>query len=70
VKSTVVSPLAKKLFEVGGVKGVFFGPDFITVTKSQSSPLSPLSLTRPLMLLLLLLLSASRGGRGLECHEA
>lgn len=28
------SPLARRLFEVAGVSGVFFGPDFITVTKS------------------------------------
>lgn len=27
------SPLAKMLFRVEGVKAVFFGPDFITVTK-------------------------------------
>jgi Fe-S cluster biogenesis protein NfuA len=29
-----VSPLAERLFEVPGVDGVFFGSDFITVTKS------------------------------------
>jgi Fe-S cluster biogenesis protein NfuA len=29
------SPLARKLFEVEGVSGVFFGQDFITVTKSE-----------------------------------
>lgn len=28
------SPLARQLFKIDGVKGVFFGPDFITVTKS------------------------------------
>lgn len=27
------SPLAKMLFRIEGVKGVFLGPDFITVTK-------------------------------------
>jgi Fe-S cluster biogenesis protein NfuA len=29
------SPLAKRLFAVPGVSGVFFGSDFITVTKAQ-----------------------------------
>ena len=28
-----VSPLAARLFEIEGVKGVFFGSDFISVTK-------------------------------------
>ncbi len=31
--SAFCSPLAKLLFRIDGVKGVFFGPDFITVTK-------------------------------------
>ena len=30
------SPFAKRLFEVDGVEGVFFGSDFITITKNQS----------------------------------
>jgi len=29
------SPLALKLFDIDGVKGVFFGSDFITVTKED-----------------------------------
>src|SRR5262249_51616796 len=29
------SPLATRLFEIDGVGGVFFGSDFITVTKTQ-----------------------------------
>ena len=29
------SPLATRLFEVNGVKGVFFGNDFVTVTKAD-----------------------------------
>jgi Fe-S cluster biogenesis protein NfuA len=29
------SPLAEKLFDVAGVSGVFFGSDFIAVTKAQ-----------------------------------
>jgi Fe-S cluster biogenesis protein NfuA len=31
------SPLAEKLFEVSGVTGVFYGYDFITVTKDEAS---------------------------------
>jgi hypothetical protein len=30
-----VSPLARKLFTIDGVLAVFFGSDFITVTKSE-----------------------------------
>ncbi|WP_294533806.1 NifU family protein [uncultured Rhodoblastus sp.] len=30
-----VSPLASALFSIDGVSGVFFGPDFISVTKSM-----------------------------------
>ena len=30
------SPLAKRLFDVDGVTGVFFGSDFITITKKDS----------------------------------
>ncbi|MHB2168291.1 NifU family protein [Alsobacter sp. R-9] len=29
------SPLARRLFEVAGVTGVFFGADFVTVTKAE-----------------------------------
>jgi Fe-S cluster biogenesis protein NfuA len=29
------SPLAERLFQIPGVGGVFFGPDFVTVTKTQ-----------------------------------
>jgi len=29
------SPLAKRIFAVGGVSGVFFGNDFVTVTKTE-----------------------------------
>jgi len=31
------SPLAKRIFGVAGVTGVFFGPDFVTVTKDETS---------------------------------
>ena len=30
------SPFAKRLFDVEGVEGVFFGSDFIPITKGQS----------------------------------
>jgi len=36
IEKTSNSPLAKKLFDVDGVTGVFFGSDFITITKSDS----------------------------------
>ncbi len=29
------SPLARRVFAAGGVAGVFFGPDFVTVTKAD-----------------------------------
>ncbi|CAN9513384.1 unnamed protein product [Ophioblennius macclurei] len=31
------SPLARQLFRIDGVKSVFLGPDFITITKSDSN---------------------------------
>ena len=31
------SPFAKRLFDVDGVEGVFFGSDFITITKNSST---------------------------------
>lgn len=31
------SPLAKKLFSVDGVKTIFYGPDFLTVTKNEEA---------------------------------
>src|SRR6187402_625663 len=34
-ESAARSPLAEKLFEVPGVTGVFYGSDFITVTKAD-----------------------------------
>jgi Fe-S cluster biogenesis protein NfuA len=33
--ATAASPLARRLFEVDGVEGVFFGADFITVTRGD-----------------------------------
>ena len=36
IKESLNSPFAKRLFEVEGVSGVFFGSDFITITKNQS----------------------------------
>jgi Fe-S cluster biogenesis protein NfuA len=37
-EAAAASPLASRLFEVPGVAGVFFGPDFITVTRDESRP--------------------------------
>ena len=34
-RESMKSPLAKKLFQVDGVTSVFFGSDFVTVTKSE-----------------------------------
>ena len=34
-QSAYVSPLARDLFRIEGVKSVFFGPDFVTVTKED-----------------------------------
>lgn len=36
VEAAETSPLAKRLFGVEGVSGVFFGPDFVTVTKTEA----------------------------------
>ena len=36
IGEAVDSPFAKRLFDVDGVEGVFFGSDFITITKNQS----------------------------------
>lgn len=33
--SAETSPLAKRIFALGDVTGVFFGPDFVTVTKAE-----------------------------------
>ncbi len=35
-KDASKSPLANRLFEIDGVKGVFFGADFISVTKGEA----------------------------------
>ena len=35
IEEATDSPLAKRLFVLDGVKGVFFGSDFITITKSE-----------------------------------
>ena len=35
-QETTNSPFAKRLFGVEGVEGVFFGSDFITITKAQT----------------------------------
>ncbi|KAI9257896.1 scaffold protein Nfu/NifU N terminal-domain-containing protein [Sporodiniella umbellata] len=37
VRSSMKSPLAKNLFQLEGVVGVFFGPEFITISKEGSA---------------------------------
>ncbi|XP_009414565.1 nifU-like protein 4, mitochondrial isoform X4 [Musa acuminata AAA Group] len=36
-RSAMTSPLAKSMFEIDGVSRVFFGSDFVTVTKSEEA---------------------------------
>lgn len=36
-ESSEASPLAKRVFSVDGVSGVFLGPDFVTVTKTDET---------------------------------
>jgi len=36
-EASTTSPLAAKLFSISGVTGVFYGPDFITVTKGDAA---------------------------------
>ena len=35
--AAAASPLARRVFGAGGVAGVFFGPDFVTVTKTEEA---------------------------------
>jgi Fe-S cluster biogenesis protein NfuA len=35
--AAAASPLARRIFAAGGVTGVFFGTDFVTVTKAEGS---------------------------------
>ena len=37
VSSAYCSPLAKLLFRIDGVKGVFFGGDFVTISKLEDA---------------------------------
>lgn len=37
-RSSLVSPLAIRLMGIEGVKGVFYGPDFVTVSKDSENP--------------------------------
>jgi len=41
-RSSMTSPLAKRLFNIAGVRGVFYGPDFVTVSKVSDMPWSTL----------------------------
>jgi NFU1 iron-sulfur cluster scaffold homolog, mitochondrial len=37
-RSSLSSPLAIRLMGVGGVKAIFYGPDFVTVSKDSENP--------------------------------
>jgi len=37
-RSALASPLALRLFGIEGIKAVFYGPDFVTVTKDAENP--------------------------------
>lgn len=39
-RASMTSPLAKTLFGIEGVLGVFYGPDFVTVSKNADTPWS------------------------------
>lgn len=39
-RAALVSPLAIRLFGIEGVKAVFYGPDFVTVSKDSENPWS------------------------------
>lgn len=39
-RASMTSPLAKNLFALEGVRGVFYGPDFVTVSKDADTPWS------------------------------
>ncbi|WFD41468.1 NifU-like protein 5, mitochondrial [Malassezia psittaci] len=39
-RAAMSSPLAKNLFGIGGVTSVFYGPDFVTVSKDADTPWS------------------------------
>lgn len=36
-RDSMKSPLAKQLFKIDGIAAVFFGPDFITITKEETA---------------------------------
>ncbi|KAF9437244.1 hypothetical protein BGZ76_001533 [Entomortierella beljakovae] len=36
-RTAMNSPLAKKIFQIDGIRGVFLGPDFLTITKDQDA---------------------------------
>ncbi len=57
------SPLAQRLFELGGVSGVFFGADFVTVMKEEAASWQQL---KPLILGAIM--EHSTSGRPLLLH--
>lgn len=71
-----VSPLAKALFDLGDVTRVFFGPDFLTVTKAAETPWPHLK--APILAAIMdhftsgrpLLLDAAPGQAGESSHDS
>jgi Fe-S cluster biogenesis protein NfuA len=59
------SPLAAQLFGLGGVTGVFFGSDFVTITKEDATPWPQL---KPAVLGAIM--EHFTSGRALLIHEA
>lgn len=47
LKSAYCSPLAKVLFRIDGVKSIFFGPEFITITKIDDDETYEWKLMKP-----------------------
>ena len=47
IGQAVGSPLARRLFELDGIAGVFLGSDFVTVTKNSGARMGSAEADRP-----------------------